>query len=44
MCLLGEALVGQGRYQEAEPLVVDSYEGMKARAARISRAGVGPNP
>jgi eukaryotic-like serine/threonine-protein kinase len=36
MCMLGKALVGVGRYQEAEPLVVDSYEGMKARAARIS--------
>jgi eukaryotic-like serine/threonine-protein kinase len=33
--LLGEALLGQGRYAEAEPLIVAGYEGMKAREARI---------
>jgi serine/threonine-protein kinase len=31
--LLGEALAGQGRYDEAEPLVVAGYEGMKAHTA-----------
>jgi tetratricopeptide (TPR) repeat protein/tRNA A-37 threonylcarbamoyl transferase component Bud32 len=35
MSLLGGALLGQGRYAEAEPLVVPGYEGMKARAAKI---------
>jgi len=33
--LLGGALLGQGRYAEAEPLVVQGYEGMKAREAKI---------
>ena len=36
MSLLGGALLGQGRYAEAEPLVVAGYEGMKAREARIT--------
>jgi tetratricopeptide (TPR) repeat protein len=35
MSLLGEALAGQGRYAEAEPLIVRGYEGMKAREAKI---------
>ncbi len=35
MSLLGEALLGQGRYGEAEPLVVAGYEGLKARASRV---------
>jgi hypothetical protein len=35
MSQLGGALLGQGRYAEAEPLVVPGYEGMKAREARI---------
>ena len=35
MSLLGAALLGQGRYAEAEPLIVAGYEGMKAREARI---------
>jgi tetratricopeptide (TPR) repeat protein/tRNA A-37 threonylcarbamoyl transferase component Bud32 len=35
MSLLGGALRGQGQYAEAEPLVVEGYQGMKARAARI---------
>jgi hypothetical protein len=39
MSLLGEALLGQGRYAEAEPLVVPGYEGMKAREAAISPQG-----
>jgi hypothetical protein len=29
-------LLGQGRYAQAEPLVVESDEGLKAREARIS--------
>jgi tetratricopeptide (TPR) repeat protein len=36
---LGGALAGQGRYAEAEPLVVAGYEGMKAREARIPLSG-----
>jgi hypothetical protein len=35
MSLLGHALLDQGRYMEAEPLLVAGYEGMKAREARI---------
>jgi hypothetical protein len=35
MSLLGGALLGQGRYAEAEPLVIASYEGMKARESRM---------
>ncbi len=35
MSLLGGALLGQGRYAEAEPLVIGGYEGMKAREAKI---------
>jgi hypothetical protein len=35
MSLLGRSLLGQGRYAEAEPLVVQGYEGMKARESRI---------
>jgi uncharacterized protein HemY len=30
--MLGEALLGQGRYAEAEPLLRSGYEGIKARA------------
>jgi tetratricopeptide (TPR) repeat protein len=36
MSLLGGALTGQGRYAEAESLVVAAYEGMKAREASIA--------
>jgi tetratricopeptide (TPR) repeat protein/tRNA A-37 threonylcarbamoyl transferase component Bud32 len=36
MSLLGGAVAGQGRYAEAEPLVVSGYEGMKERASRIN--------
>jgi hypothetical protein len=36
MSLLGEALRGQGRYAEAESLVVDGYQGMAAPAVRIA--------
>ena len=35
MSLLGGALLGHGRYAEAEPLVVQGYEGMRAREAKI---------
>jgi eukaryotic-like serine/threonine-protein kinase len=37
--VLGGALHGQGRYAEAEPLVIEGYRGIKARAARIPAAG-----
>ena len=33
--LLGGSLLGQGKYAEAEPLIVSGYEGMKAREAKI---------
>src|SRR5262249_52323556 len=33
--LLGEALLGQARHPEAEPLLVRGYEGLKSRAAEI---------
>jgi hypothetical protein len=45
--MLGGALLGQGKYVEAEPLVTAGYEGMKAseeaipapfRSARLSEA------
>jgi eukaryotic-like serine/threonine-protein kinase len=39
MSVLSGALLGQGRYAEAEPLVVQGYEGMKAREARIPAQG-----
>jgi hypothetical protein len=35
MSLLGGALLGRGRYAEAEPLVVAGYRGMKDRADRL---------
>jgi hypothetical protein len=35
MSLLGGALLGQGRYAEAEPMVVPGYEGIKARETKI---------
>jgi tetratricopeptide (TPR) repeat protein/tRNA A-37 threonylcarbamoyl transferase component Bud32 len=35
MSLLGGSLSGQGRYADAEPLIVAGYQGMKAREARI---------
>jgi serine/threonine protein kinase len=35
MSQLGGALLGQGKYAEAEPRIVPGYEGMKAREARI---------
>jgi hypothetical protein len=38
MSLLGGALLGQGRYTDAESLVVPGYEGLKAREAMIGLA------
>jgi len=37
--MLGEALLGQRKLTEAEPLVVQGYEGLKARAALIPAEG-----
>jgi hypothetical protein len=39
MSLLGGALLGQGRHAEAGPLIVQGYEGMKARESRIPAFG-----
>ena len=39
MSLLGEALRGQCRYAEAEPLLVAGYEGLEAREATIPPPG-----
>ena len=36
MSQLGGALLGQGRYAEAEPLIVPGYEGVKRREAKIA--------
>jgi hypothetical protein len=38
MNLLGGALAGQKKYQEAEPLLVEGYSGMKDRQAKIPAA------
>jgi hypothetical protein len=37
--LLGEALLGQKKYDDAEPLLVEGYEGLKQREAKIPPAG-----
>jgi tetratricopeptide (TPR) repeat protein len=37
--LLGGALVRQGKYAEAEPLLLQGYEGMRAREATVSSNG-----
>jgi eukaryotic-like serine/threonine-protein kinase len=37
--MLGEALVGQKKYAEAEPLLLAGYEGMKQRAGSIPPQG-----
>jgi hypothetical protein len=39
MSQLGGSLLRQGRYAEAEPLIIAGYEGMKARAAKIPGPG-----
>lgn len=36
--MLGEALVGQGKYDAAEPLLLDGYEGVKARLESVPGA------
>jgi tetratricopeptide (TPR) repeat protein len=36
MSQLGAALAGQGKFAEAEPLLIEGYEGMKQREAKIS--------
>jgi len=33
--MLGAALLGQKKYAEAEPLLIDGYEGMKQREQTI---------
>lgn len=35
--MLGEALAGQGRYAEAEPLLVEGYEKMAPPKSAVSR-------
>jgi hypothetical protein len=37
--MLGGALLGQKKYADAEPLLLQGYEGMKQRAARIPPPG-----
>jgi hypothetical protein len=37
--LLGGSLLGQQKYAEAEPLLVQGYEGLKQREAKIPAAG-----
>jgi len=37
--MLGEALAGQKRFQEAEPLLIEGYEGMNTREASIPPVG-----
>jgi tetratricopeptide (TPR) repeat protein len=36
--MLGEALLGQKRYAEAEPLLLEGYRGMKEREAKIDKS------
>jgi tetratricopeptide (TPR) repeat protein len=37
--MLGDALLGQKKYAEAEPLLLAGYEGMKQREAKIPASG-----
>src|SRR5262249_53890105 len=37
--MLGGALLGQEKYADAEPLLVEGYEGMKQRQAKIPKEG-----
>jgi hypothetical protein len=37
-CMLGEALLGQQNYAEAEPLLIEGYKGMKDREQSIPDA------
>ena len=32
---VGESLLGQGKFVDAEPLLVEGYQGLKAREAKI---------
>jgi len=38
MIALGGALAGQKKFQEAEPLLVEGYSGMKEREAKMPPA------
>jgi hypothetical protein len=40
--LLGASLLGQKKYAEAEPLLIQGYEGMRVRAAKISAPSMKP--
>src|SRR5262249_4002293 len=42
--LLGAALLGQQKYADAEPLLVEGYEGMKKRQPAPGQHGAGPDP
>jgi tetratricopeptide (TPR) repeat protein len=44
MSMLGGALLGQKNYTAAEPLLVNGYEGMKARASTIPLDAATPMP
>ena len=37
--MLGESLLGQKKYEDAEPLILSGFEGMKAREAKIPPPG-----
>ena len=39
MSMLGGSLLGQGKYFEAEPLILAGYEGLKAREENIPAPG-----
>ena len=36
--MVGTSLVGQKKYADAEPFLVQGYEGMKERAAKMPQA------
>jgi serine/threonine protein kinase len=38
--LLGESLMGEKRWSESEPMLLDGYRGMRARAATIPNQGI----
>jgi hypothetical protein len=38
MSMLGEALAGQGKYEEAAPLLLEGWQGLQARAAGMTPA------
>ena len=39
MSLLGGSLLGQKKYADAEPLLLQGYQGMKQRDAQIPKVG-----